>query len=324
MFDVHQEITNKIIEAIEAGAGEFVMPWHRGSAQGRPVNAITGKPYNGANVLSLWVTAQALGYSSNEWATYKQWAEKGAQVRKGEKSALVMFYKPVTSQDEREGDEQDDEKKARRGLIARAFRVFNAAQVDGYTPKQAEAPKIARPDFVDLAEADDFMKQTGADIRTGGDRAYFSTAGDYIGLPAKSAFYGSRTSSPAESYYSTAFHELTHWTGHKSRLDRIETGLKGRFGGEAYAMEELVAELGAAFLCADLGVSVDPRLDHAQYIENWLKVLKDDKRAIFTAASKATEAAGFLHDTVQKNAPAPAIAPAPATFNAAAREVVAC
>ncbi|MBL8235626.1 MAG: hypothetical protein JNL98_44460, partial [Bryobacterales bacterium] len=134
---------------------------------------------------------------------------------------------------------------------------------------------------------------------------FFSPTGDYIALPPKAEFYGSRTSRPAESYYSTAWHELTHWTGHKARLDRLDTTLKGRFGSESYAMEELVAELGAAFLCVDLGVTVDPRLDHAAYIQSWLKVLKDDKKAVFTAASNASAAAGYLHDLVNKD-PMPA------------------
>lgn len=304
-MDLYQEITNTIISSIEAGAGEFQMPWHRGAAQGRPVNALTGKGYNGVNVLALWIAAQAHGYTSSEWATYRQWGEKGAQVRKGEKSSLVMFYKSIDREDDADGDDGAAEgKQQRRGLIAKAYRVFNAAQVDGYTP-QATAPKIERPAFIDLAHVDQFMTATGADIRHGGDRAFFSPALDYVALPNKADFYGSRTSSPAESYYSTALHELTHWTGHKSRLDRLDTTLKGRFGSESYAVEELVAELGAAFLCADLGVAVDPRLDHAQYCASWLKVLKDDKKAIFTAASKATAAAAYLHD-LANNDPMPA------------------
>ncbi|MBH5372266.1 hypothetical protein HZZ16_30020 [Bradyrhizobium sp. CNPSo 4016] len=184
-----------------------------------------------------------------------------------------------------EADENsEDERKSR--LFARATPVFNADQVDG----PEEAPIAAPVD--ELGDVDAFIARTEAKIVHGGNRACFIPKLDEIHMPPREAFMGSATSSPTEAYYSTLLHELTHWTGPAHRCDR---DLSGRFGSQAYAMEELVAELGAAFLCAELGIAVEPRADHAQYLAHWLKVLTADKRAIFTAASKAGEAVAFLH-----------------------------
>jgi antirestriction protein ArdC len=172
--------------------------------------------------------------------------------------------------------------------MARASYVFNAAQVDGYQP-DATAPEAAPID--PIAEADRLVAATGATIRIGGEEAYFAPKADYIAMPSQSRFTGTATSSATEGWYSTLLHELTHWSGHESRLAR-EFGK--RFGDDAYAMEELVAELGAAFLCGDLGITVEPRPDHADYIGHWLRILKGDRKAIFTAASAANKAAEYL------------------------------
>jgi antirestriction protein ArdC len=257
------------------------------------VNAVSGKPYRGVNVLALWAAADAMGYRSNEWATYKQWQEKGAHVRKGEKSSLVVFWK-IGDAKGADSDETDDggkvaeaEEDRGRPILARGYVVFNADQVDGYTPKAAASPIPAQVQQQErIAHADQFFQALGADIRHGGNRAYYRPATDHIQMPPFEAFHD------PIAYYAILGHEATHWTGPKHRLDR---DLTGRFGNEAYAAEELIAELSAAFLSADLGLTNEPRPDHAAYVANWLKVLKNDNRAIFTAAGKAQQAVDYLH-----------------------------
>ena len=278
-LDVYQRVTNQIIQAIEHGADTWQMPWHRNATT--PRNALTRKSYRGVNVLSLWATAAALQYHSGIWATYAQWTELGAQVRKGEKSAFVVFWK-FQDRDTEAEEGENQETEAKRGPIARGYNVFNADQVNGYPlPEVPVHPEAERIESAEL-----FFGSLTADIRHGGGRAYYSKQEDYIQLPLFSAFKESA------AYYGTLAHELIHWTGSAKRLNR---DLTGRFGNEEYAAEELVAELGAAFLCADLGVSNEPRPDHAAYLNNWLTVLRSDSRAIFTAASKSQAAADWLH-----------------------------
>jgi len=285
-LDLHQRVTDEIVAAIEAGTGKFIMPWH-GIPQGIPRNAMTGDPYHGVNTLVLWAVARNHGYSTSYWATYRQWREMGAQVRKGEKATVVVFYKqvPLEAEDVETGDMVRDYR-----LVARAFFVFNGDQVDGW--------KAPGPQLINLVEnhdrIEDFVQSTGADIRSAGLKAYYDRVGNYIMIPDRVRFLGSPTSSATEGYYSTIFHELVHWTGHHWRLSR---NLSGRFGSESYAMEELVAELGAAYLCAEFLVPNKPRADHAEYIADWLKVLKGDKRAIFAASTKASEAVLFLRSS---------------------------
>lgn len=286
-FDVHQEITNRIVDALET-APAFQLPWIRdkGGSMQRPVNVASRNPYNGVNILSLWLSALASDYPSNVWGTYRQWQLSGAQVRKGAKASLVVFYKTieVSGTDPETGEAQDGER-----MFARASWVFNAAQVEGFVTETVALPE--GPSFDPIARAERFAAATGARIEEGGDMACFDPARDMIRMPERRRFTGTETTGPAESFYSTLCHELVHWSGARPRLDR---DMRGRFGSEAYAMEELVAELGAAFLCSDLGISPQPRADHAGYIANWLKALKNDKKAIFTAASKASEAANWL------------------------------
>lgn len=284
--DIYEQVTNQIITCIEQGAGEWQMPWHRsGSGLNRPTNIDTNNAYRGINVISLWASAQVRGFNTGTWGTYRQWQNKGCQVRKGEKSSLVIFYKEFTVEDDHAAPEETTLETRR---VARASYVFNADQVDGY-----EEPATSEPvdPIVRSSTADYFVKATGADIRHGGQRAFYQSKEDFIQMPEEARFVGSETSTATESYYATLLHELTHWSGHKRRCDR-EFGK--RFGDNAYAMEELVAELGAAFLCADLGITNEPRPDHAAYLDSWLKVLKADKKAIFTAASQAARATDFL------------------------------
>lgn len=280
--DVYQRVTDQIVAAIEKGVGNWRMPWHTsGKYAFSPINFMSKKPYRGINTICLWAAAQAKGYESGEWGTYKQWQERGAQVRKGEKATLVVFWKFANSTSESDGDGEEIQASSSRLIFTRGYSVFNAAQVDGYTPKQnRERAQLAR-----IAEADAFFSAIGADVRHGGNRAFYTTDGDYIQMPPFQAFEENI------AYYSTLAHEHTHWTSKANRCDRQ---LGKRFGDNAYAAEELIAELGAAFVCAHLGLSTEPCEDHAQYIQSWLRVLKADKRAIFTAASKAQRAADWM------------------------------
>jgi antirestriction protein ArdC len=282
-FDIHQHVTNQIVAAIEAGAGEFRLPWHRSAGNiMRPVNIASKKPYQGVNILTLWAEADAKGFESGTWGTYKQWAETGAQVKKGEKAAYIVFYKEFTVAGDKGGDEGNENDTGTR-LMARATPVFAAEQVEGYTAPAPPEPPACPVEPIARAEA--FIAATGANIVHGGGRACYVPLSDNIHMPCIDLFHD------AEGYTSTKLHELTHWTGIEKRCNRQ---FGKRFGDDAYAMEELVAELGAAFLCADLGISDAPRADHAQYLDHWLRVLKADKKAIFTAASKASQAAAYL------------------------------
>lgn len=266
---IYLNVTNFIIAELERGAAPWVQPWKCGKRTGvTPMNAISGHQYRGINVPILWHAADVYGYLTNAWLTFKQAQEKGWLVKKGEKGTQVVFTKRITVKDE------DDEKQI---SMLKTFYVFNVEQVEGI-----EAV-LATPEEPPAGAVQSFITATGADIRHGGDNACFVSSRDFITLPNLRDFKSE------EHYHATALHELTHWTGHETRLNR---DLNKRFGTQAYAAEELIAELGSAFLCAHLGVMGELR--HAGYIENWISLLKADNRAIFTAASKAAQAADYL------------------------------
>lgn len=282
--DIHAEITAQLVAAIESDPGRPTLPWRKSSAPlFMPENALTKKHYNGINIVSLWVAAEIRSYSAPMWATYRQWAELGAQVRKGEKSSLVVFYKEYET--DPNPDAVDDDGKRR---VARASYVFNASQVDGYT--LPETPQTLGP-IERIEAADRFFAQIGARIEHGGDRAYYRPSTDHIQMPDEGLFCGTATMNRTEGYYATLGHEHIHYTMPESRCNRA---LDKRFGKAALAAEELVAEIGAAILCCELGITQDVRLDHAQYLAEWLTLLKNDPRAIFTAAAKASEAVTWL------------------------------
>lgn len=309
MTDIYQTITDKIVEAIEAGAGDWRMPWHStdGVTGVNPVSVSTGKRYRGLNTLALWCAQQSKGYDSPTWGTFKAWKDRGASVRKGEKATQIVFWKTISGS---ETDPETGDTVKRDHLMARGYYVFNAAQVEGYKPETI-APTL--PLNVRMTRAEDFLRAIPVIVEHGGNRAYCSRDTGRIRLPRFEQF------DSAQDYYSTRAHETVHWSGHAGRLDRV---FGKRFGDEAYAAEELVAELGAAFLCGHLELSNEPRRDHAAYLASWLRVLKADKRAIFTAASKAQQAADYLIElaarapvaepAVVREAPEPVIvAPAP-------------
>jgi antirestriction protein ArdC len=277
--DIFQRVTDDIVSAIEAGAGSYRMPWHTsGGFIDSPINAVSRKPYRGVNVLILWATAQKMGYTSGTWATYKQWQEMGAQVRKGEKSAHVVFWKFFNVEERRE---ESEERTSKRVPMARDYWVFNADQVIGY--EKPEEKTLTHGERI--SQAEEFFKSLQIDLRPGGNQAFYNADADTVHMPEFEAF------KEPLFYYSVLSHETTHWTGSATRLNR---DMSGRFGTESYAMEELVAELGAAFLCSELSLPTDPRKDHAPYIASWMKALRSDKRAIFTAAAKAQEAVDWM------------------------------
>ncbi|RLQ21834.1 DUF1738 domain-containing protein [Seongchinamella sediminis] len=290
-FTVHDKITNQIISAME-NSRDFQLPWNAPDL-GLPSNAFTRRTYNGINILSLWASALEKGYLSNRWATYKQWQAMGTQVRKGQKASPVVIYKPLPEAEVDSSTDSISGDNPRLKVLIRTASVFNADQVTGLDDLlETPVPDTTNP--VDpLHGVDHFISTTCADIRTGGASAYYSPKNDYIAIPDTESFIGTDTSSPTESYYSTLLHELTHWTGNEKRCNR---DLSGRFGNESYAMEELIAELGAAFLCAQLNISPAPRQDHADYLANWIKVLSNDVKAIFWASARASEAVAYLND----------------------------
>lgn len=283
--EIYQRVTDSIVASLEAGVRPWIKPWSGGHAAGRIMRPLrgNGEPYRGINVIMLWSAAMEKGYTAPNWLTFKQAQALGGMVRKGERGSLVVYASTFSRT---EADEATGEEQERAIPFLKGYTVFNAEQIDGL-PARFLAPAAPCLDPIErIAHAEAFFAATGATVRHGGNQAYYSMASGHVQMPPFEAFRD------AESYYATLAHELTHWTRHPSRLER-DFGRK-RFGDAGYAMEELVAELGAAFLCADLDLTPEPRPDHAAYIGNWLTVLKDDRRAIFTAASHAQRAADFL------------------------------
>jgi antirestriction protein ArdC len=267
------------------------MPWHAIASAGVAVNAITNLPYHGVNRLFLCFEAERHKWP-NQWASFQQWKTRGASVKREEHGLPIVFYSPMEIRETVKNAKGEDEESSKIIPIFHYATVFNVTQVDN---APGNTQKIRRGNVNPIASAEAYITATKAEIRYAGDRAFYSPGMDAITIPSPGAFIGSKTSSPTEAFYSTILHELCHWTGSAKRLSR-HTG--AHFGDEAYAAEELVAEIGAAFACAKLGVTPHLREDHVQYVASWLKILKKDKRALFTAASAASRAVDFL-DTLQ-------------------------
>lgn len=281
--DLHQAVTDRIVSAIEAGTAPWLKPWTSTGPTGRPLRS-TGEAYNGVNVLTLWLDSQEKGFSSSYWFGFQTALKMGACVRKGEKGSAIVYANKMVKT---ETSPTTGEEQTRAIPFLKQSYVFNAEQIEGlpehfYAAAQPQERIIEDRD----QRLDSFFAATGADIRHGGARAFYRPSDDFIQMPNFEDFHA------AEHYYATLAHEMTHWTKAPNRLDR-DMGKKS-WGDAGYAMEELVAEMGAAFLCADLGITPETREDHASYIASWLQVLKNDKRAIFTAASKASAAAEYI------------------------------
>lgn len=272
--EIYESIRDRIVADLERGVRPWMQPWAGGALE-LPIRE-NGVAYQGINIVLLWDSAIRNGFTSRQWMTYKQAQGIGAQVRKGAKGSPVVFAGAIV-----ENKGTDDEHKI---PYLKHYTVFNSDQIEGLPETESRVP-IQKPERIERAER--FFAATGARIEHGGARAYYTIESDYIRIPTIELFKDS------ESYYATLAHETTHWTRHPSRLNR-KLGRK-RHGDEGYAREELVAELGSAFLCADLGISLEPREDHAAYIATWIGLLNDDPRAIFEAASHAQKAMDYLH-----------------------------
>lgn len=287
---VMQEVVARLVEQMEQGADAWEMPWRKIADGGFPTNATTGAEYKGGNVLVLAYIGAAKGYSSSKWATYKQWASVDATVRAGEKGTHLVFWSPIaggaptsiTVKDEQTGDDVTlHSLRSSRGFY-KGFVVFNREQVDNapVEPDKVELTQLERDE-----RAERFFAGIGGEVVWGGNRAYYSPSTDTVHMPQFDQFDAS------EHAYATLAHEYTHWTGNETRLARV---FGKRFGDNEYAAEELVAELGAAFTCARIGIDTVARTDHAAYLKNWCGMLKESPALLWTVASKAQAACDFL------------------------------
>lgn len=287
--DIHQTVTDAIIKMLEtAQATGASFPWCRpGVAHSRPTNAHSKQRYRGINVITLWATADSANYRSGIFATYKQWQEIGAQVRKGEKAAPIVFYKSLEVADDNAGDGDSAESGTKTIRMARGYWVFNADQVDGYT-----LPDIPTVDLTTRIEhVEQFVDKLAIPITVGGASAFYRPMDDSITMPDRALFQNTPTSTATEGFYGVLCHEIGHASGANHRLAR---DLTGRFGSQSHAVEEMVAEWISAMLCAELSITAQPRAGHAHYIAGWLTVLKNEKGAAMAAAAQASRAVDYL------------------------------
>jgi antirestriction protein ArdC len=294
--DLYTRVTNAIIADLEQGVRPWLKPWNAEHAAGRITRPLRagGQPYKGINVLMLWASAMTQNFAAPIWMTFKQAKELKANVKKGAKGSLVVYSDRITRTKTTEAGEEQE----RDIYFMKEYRVFNVEQIEGLPPHFYATATPQLDPVQRIESADLFFTNTGADIRHGGNQAYYAPGADYVQMPPFEFFRD------AESYYATLAHEMTHWTKHSSRLDR-DFG-RTKFGDDGYIREELLAEIGAGFLCCDLGITAEPRDDHAAYLDHWLRVLKEDKRAIFQAAAHAQRAVDFLHG-LQPEIPQPGI-----------------
>ena len=281
--DIYQEVTNRIIGYLEQGTAPWRNPIQRGIGDGWPKNLDSGRRYRGINVFLLGLTAWERGYSSDFWLTFKQAKDHGGQVREGEKSSLVTFFKMYATKDKTTGEDIEIP-------MLKHFNAFNVEQIEGIEIPDAPKPDLDTAPFEPLHEAERIVAgyKDAPDIEQDGGRAFYRPSTDSIHMPKNESFES------RESYYSTLFHELAHSTGHSKRLDRgLDTDL-APFGSPGYSREELIAEMGAAFLCAASGISPPTIEQSASYLQSWINVLKGDKRLVVNAASAAQKAADLI------------------------------
>jgi antirestriction protein ArdC len=286
--DIYTRITEKIVEDLQKGVRPWMKPWNAANTDSpitRPMRH-NGQPYSGLNVLLLWSEQMSRGYSAATWMTFKQALELGGAVRKGETGSTVVFASRFTkSQSDGNGNEVD-----REIPFLKTYTVFNVEQIDGLPDYYHHRPAPSLDPVARIEAADRFFRNTGSVVRHGGNQAFYAPGLDMIQMPAFETFQD-----PA-SYYAVLGHEHVHWTAEKTRvgrdLSRYAKDLSER------AREELIAELGSCFLCADIGIApeLEPRPDHASYLQSWLSILADDKRAIFQAAAHAQRAVTYLND----------------------------
>jgi len=279
---LYAEVTNRIIAELEEGRLPWVQPWDAAACPcTMPVNAATGRRYSGINILMLWAAVIEGRYTSQRWLTFAQANAAGGHVRKGERGTIIYYADRFTPKHEEERA-RDEDREARQVAFLKRFTVFNVDQCEGLPERFAPivAPGVEQEL---IPAAHDLIRATGADVRIGGGEAYYAPRADFVCVPPQQAF------PEPINWYRTALHELGHWAGHRTRLDRDQSGA---FGSPAYAREELVAEMASAFTCASL--SINPTVRHCDYVGSWLSVLREDEKAIFRAASAASKAADYL------------------------------
>lgn len=296
--EIRQQITDRIVEALRAGTAPWRRPWSDLTNTGSPANVVSRRSYSGVNTLLLQLIAQERGWSSRWWGTFRQWQELGLRikarpstVKPGEWGTRIVFCKAVAKKlaHERNGEEKgrEDQEHDSRFFLLRTYCVFHAEQVEGDGIENHLARPRTTTAFEDYRPAEEVIQATNARIEYVGNRAVYFPQEDFIRLPPKQAFESQK------EFYSTALHELLHWSGHESRLNRLTKNF--RFGDAAYAFEELVAEIGGCFLCNEVGVPQSTKLDNqAAYLASWLNVLHADPSAIFSAASQASAAIDFI------------------------------
>ncbi|MXV16897.1 ArdC family protein [Hufsiella ginkgonis] len=282
--DLHQEVTDTIIRQLENGVIPWQQPWKDfGQPLRLPVNFVTGNKYQGINTLMLWTSSIEQRFSSNEWATFKQWASKEEFPRKGQRGSMIVYYSTF----EKENEDGETENIP----FLKSSYVFNRCQLTSYERPKRPVDEYAETLFDKIPPVEAFIENTQAVIEHGSDEACYHHIDDKIYMPYRSDFTANAVCTATEGYYSVILHELTHWTGHSDRLAR---GKGKRFSDWDYAVEELVAELGSAFMCADFGIATIDKGNHSAYISSWLKALRENKRYIFTAASEANKAVEYL------------------------------
>ena len=279
--DLYQDFTNQVIKQMEDNNMNWFKPFTTSILNGHH-NVVSKKCYQGLNCFSIGLSVHDNGFKSNEWATFNQWKNLGANVLKGSKGTQILYWNIKEYE-----DKNDKDKKVKIPML-RYFVVFNADQVEGYKRKVIETKVI--DDWKAHFKTDSFVENINPDIKTS-NKAFYIPSKDFIGMPPKEDFKGDKENTKEQHYYSTLLHELTHWTGHPSRCDR---NLGNRFGSQAYAMEELIAEIGSAFLCSHLGITKAPTPNHPKYLNGWLEVLKEDKKAIFKAFSLSKTSSEYL------------------------------
>lgn len=292
--DIHQLVTDRIVQQLEQGNIPWYKPWQgEGATLELPYNKVSQNHYNGINNLLLWCTAHEKQFASPEWATFKQWSENKETIRKGEKGTMIVYYDFL----EKEVEGQEELQKI---PFLKTYHVFNRCQLESYKGKDLNSPDSAvkkEPLITRLQPVDAFVENTKAIIQHGGERAYFSPSEDIIQMPFQQSFVDTPGCSATEGYYATMMHELVHWSGAKPRLNRLDnTNGSHDTKAQRYAKEELIAELGAAFLCAEFGINTIEKTNHAAYIASWLEALKNDKGLIIPAANQASKAVRYLKE----------------------------
>ena len=291
--DLYQEFTNQVIEQMENNNMNWFKPFTTSILNGHH-NIVSKKPYQGMNCFNIGLSVHKNNFKSNEWASFNQWFQLGGGIKEGKKIIKPSKYTvkgkgtQILFWNIKEYEDKKDSEKTVKIPMLKYYYVFNADQIEGYETKEIDTKEI--DDWKAHFQTDTFVENTKADIQVN-NKAFYSPSADFIGMPPKEDFKGDKENTKEQYYYSTLLHELTHWSGHSSRCNR---DLKNRFGSKAYAMEELVAEIGSAFLCSHLGVTKAPTPNHGRYLNNWLEVLKEDKKAIFKAFSLSKVSSEYL------------------------------